>query len=146
MLFLLKLGRTWKPFISCTRLFNAASFLPHLAVSSFPAPPPGYYHDSSVFSVIISRKKIKCKYSSCWTDDRFYSKMRYVKTLNLLRNNVRWDQIEMPEFVYEYDDEKEEEYCPKMDFGLESDHPRLSNYRAPSLDCTVSTYSMRSIA
>ncbi|XP_073047172.1 uncharacterized protein [Primulina eburnea] len=77
----------------------------------------------------------------------FYSKMRYVNTLNVLRNNIRWDQIEMPEFVYEYDEEKEEEeYCPTMDFGLESDHPRLSIYRAPSLDWSVSTYSMRSIA
>ncbi|KZV33178.1 hypothetical protein F511_18194 [Dorcoceras hygrometricum] len=76
----------------------------------------------------------------------FYSKMRYVNTLNLLRNSVRWDQLEMPEFVYDYDEEKEEECCPKMDFGLESDHPRLATYRAPSLDWTVSTYSTRSIA
>ncbi|XP_075517110.1 uncharacterized protein LOC142551647 [Primulina tabacum] len=76
----------------------------------------------------------------------FYGKLRYVKKLNLLRNSVRWDKLEMPEFVYEYDEEKEEEYCPKMDFGLESDHPRLSTYRAPSLDWTISTYSMRSIA
>ncbi|XP_073136354.1 uncharacterized protein [Henckelia pumila] len=74
----------------------------------------------------------------------FYGKMRYVNTLNLLRNSVRWDQLEMPEFVYEYDEVREEECCPKLDFGLESDHPRLD--RAPSLDWTVSTYSMRSIA
>ncbi len=52
------------------------------------------------------------------------------------------NEIEMPEFVYDHDQELE---CrPMMDYGLESDHPRV--HRAPSLDSPVSMYSMRCIA
>ncbi|CAI9763855.1 unnamed protein product [Fraxinus pennsylvanica] len=73
----------------------------------------------------------------------WYWKMRYVNRLEFLWENVRRKEIEIPEFVYE--EEEEMEYRPSiLDYGMESDHPRL--HGAPVLDCTVSTYSMRGIA
>lgn len=51
--------------------------------------------------------------------------------------------MEIPEFVYDHDDELE--YRPAMDYGIESDHPRVygepSEYYYP-----MSMYSMRCIA
>ncbi|KAG8378014.1 hypothetical protein BUALT_Bualt08G0094000 [Buddleja alternifolia] len=69
-----------------------------------------------------------------------YYKVRYVNRLEFLWDNVRRKETEMPEFVYEFDEEME--YRPRMDYGLESDHPRIV-YEAPS---SVSTYSTRCIA
>lgn len=47
--------------------------------------------------------------------------------------------MEIPEFVHEHD--RELEYRPMMDYGLESDHPRVMvDY------CPFSMYSMRCIA
>lgn len=73
--------------------------------------------------------------------NRFYWKLRYINRLEYLWNNIRRKEIEIPEFVYEHDEELE--YHRAMDYGLESDHPRA--YGAPSLDTTVFTYSMRFI-
>ncbi|KAL2453470.1 SEC14 cytosolic factor family protein/phosphoglyceride transfer family protein [Abeliophyllum distichum] len=73
----------------------------------------------------------------------WYWKVRYVNRLEFLWENVRRKEIEIPEYVYE--EEEEMEYRPPiLDYGMESDHPRL--YGAPILDCTISTYSMRGIA
>ncbi|KAL2512792.1 SEC14 cytosolic factor family protein/phosphoglyceride transfer family protein [Abeliophyllum distichum] len=72
----------------------------------------------------------------------FYWKLRYIKRLEFLWDNIRRKEIEIPEFVYEH--EEELEYHRAMDYGLESDHPRA--YGAPNLDTTVLTYSMRCIA
>ncbi|KAK4390863.1 UNVERIFIED_CONTAM: hypothetical protein Scaly_1558200 [Sesamum calycinum] len=72
-----------------------------------------------------------------------YGKVKYVNRLEFLWDNVRRKGIEMPEFVYEFEEEME---CrPTMDYGLESDHPRIV-YGAPTVESTVSTYSMRCIA
>ncbi|CAI9786511.1 unnamed protein product [Fraxinus pennsylvanica] len=68
----------------------------------------------------------------------FYWKLRYINRLEYLWNNIRKKEIEIPEFVHEHDEELE--YHRAMDYGLESDHPRV-----PNLDTTVSTYSMRCI-
>lgn len=55
---------------------------------------------------------------------------------------MRRNEIEIPEFAYDHDDEME---CrPLMDYGLESDYPRV--YCAPSVDSAISVYSMRCIA
>ncbi|XWS20890.1 hypothetical protein CRYUN_Cryun30bG0007900 [Craigia yunnanensis] len=70
-----------------------------------------------------------------------YSKLKYVSRLELLWNHVRWMEMEIPEFVHDHDEELE--YRPMMDYGLESDHPRV--YTAPSVD-PISMYSMRCIA
>ncbi|KAI3464753.1 hypothetical protein Pfo_021416 [Paulownia fortunei] len=73
-----------------------------------------------------------------------YGKVNYVNRLEFLWDNVRRNGIEMPEFVYDFDEEME--YRPTtMDYGLESDHPGII-HGAPSLESTVSTYSMRCIA
>ncbi|CAA2994627.1 protein GDAP2 homolog [Olea europaea var. sylvestris] len=73
----------------------------------------------------------------------WYWKVRYVNRLEFLWENVRRKDIEIPEYVYE--EEEEMEYRPPtMDYGMESDHPRL--YGSSILDCTVSTYSTRGIA
>ncbi|XWS25966.1 hypothetical protein CRYUN_Cryun27aG0112900 [Craigia yunnanensis] len=70
-----------------------------------------------------------------------YSKLKYVSRLEFLWDHVRRMEMEIPEFVHEHDEELE--YCPMMDYGLESDHPRV--YTTPSVD-PISMYSMRCIA
>lgn len=47
--------------------------------------------------------------------------------------------MEIPEFVSDHDEELD--YHPMMDYGIESDHPRV--YGAPP---AMSVYSMRCIA
>ncbi|KAJ0464150.1 putative CRAL-TRIO lipid binding domain-containing protein [Helianthus annuus] len=67
-----------------------------------------------------------------------YAKLKFVSRLSYLWNHVKRNEIEIPEFVYDHDDDLE--YRPMMDYGIESDHPRV--YDAPP----VSTYSMRCIS
>lgn len=62
--------------------------------------------------------------------------------LEFLWDHVRRNEIEVPEFVYEHDEEME--YRPMVDYGLESDYPNV--YRAPFVDSAFSMYSMRCIA
>ena len=75
---------------------------------------------------------------------RLYGKLRYVSRLDYLWEHVRRsEKIEIPEFVYDHDEDLE--HRPMMDYGLESDHPRV--YDAPAaLDSPVSMYSMRCIS
>ncbi|KAK9026193.1 hypothetical protein V6N11_039039 [Hibiscus sabdariffa] len=70
-----------------------------------------------------------------------YSKLKYVSRLEFLWDHVRRLEIEMPEFVHEHDEELE--YRPMMDYGLESDHPRV--YAEPPLMDPVSVFSMRGV-
>ncbi|OMO75521.1 hypothetical protein COLO4_26064 [Corchorus olitorius] len=72
-----------------------------------------------------------------------YSKLKYVSRVEFLWEHVRRKEMELPEFVFEHDEELEMEYRPVTDYGLESDHPRV--YTAPSVD-PISMYSMRCIA
>lgn len=71
-----------------------------------------------------------------------YWKLKYVTRLEFLWDHVRRHVIEIPDFVYDHDEELE--YRPMMDYGLESDHPRV--YGAPAIDSSVSAYSTRCIA
>ncbi|KAJ4963330.1 hypothetical protein NE237_023269 [Protea cynaroides] len=71
-----------------------------------------------------------------------YGKLKYVSRLEFLWENVKRNEIEIPEFVYDHDEELE--YRPMMDYGLESDHPRV--YSVPTMDSPVSVYSMRCIS
>ncbi|KAI6671560.1 hypothetical protein NL676_006445 [Syzygium grande] len=71
-----------------------------------------------------------------------YGKLNYVSRLDLLWEHVRRGEIEIPEFAQEHDEDLQ---CrPMMDYGLESDHPRV--HGAPATDSTVSMYSMRCIS
>ncbi|KAA8537451.1 hypothetical protein F0562_026862 [Nyssa sinensis] len=71
-----------------------------------------------------------------------YGKLKYVNRLEFLWDHVRRNEIEIPEFVFDHDEELD---CrPIMDYGLESDHPRVCC--APMVDSPDSTYSMRCIA
>lgn len=70
---------------------------------------------------------------------RLYSKVNYVTRLEFLWDQVRRNEMEIPEFVSDHDEELE--YHPMMDYGIESDHPRV--YGAPP---AMSVYSMRCIA
>ncbi|GAB2279740.1 hypothetical protein Dimus_014380 [Dionaea muscipula] len=73
-----------------------------------------------------------------------YGKLRYVSRLDYLwgEHVMRRSGVELPDFVYDHDEELE--YRPMMDYGLESDHPRV--YGAPSVDSPVAMYSMRCIS
>lgn len=74
---------------------------------------------------------------------RLYGKLRYVSRLDYLWEEIRKNEIELPEFVRDHDEDLE--HRPMMDYGLESDHPR--NYDAPAVDSpAVSMYSMRCIS
>ncbi|KAL9257930.1 GDAP2-like protein [Drosera capensis] len=74
-------------------------------------------------------------------NSRLYGKVRYASRLDSVwREHVRRSEVELPEFVYEHDEELE--YRPMMDYGIESDHPRVY-YGAPSVDSPVAMYSMR---
>ncbi|XVF62255.1 hypothetical protein PTKIN_Ptkin08bG0202800 [Pterospermum kingtungense] len=72
-----------------------------------------------------------------------YGKLRYLSRVDYLWEHVRRNEIEIPDFVYDHDEDLE--YRPMMDYGLESDHPRI--YGAPAVDSpSVSLYSMRCIS
>jgi len=71
-----------------------------------------------------------------------YEKLKYVSRLGYLWEHVRRNEIEIPEFVYDHDEDLE--YRPMMDYGLESDHPRV--FGAPAVDSSVASYSMRCIS
>ncbi|KDP36859.1 hypothetical protein JCGZ_08150 [Jatropha curcas] len=71
-----------------------------------------------------------------------YWKLKFLNRLEFLWDHVRRNEIEIPDFAYDHDEELE--YRPTMDYGLESDHPRV--YYGPSMDSPVSSYSMRCIA
>ncbi|XVF35888.1 hypothetical protein REPUB_Repub19eG0010100 [Reevesia pubescens] len=75
-------------------------------------------------------------------DGGLYGKLKYVSRLMFLWEHVRRMEMEIPEFVYDHDEELD--YRPMMDYGLESDHPRV--YSAPPSVDLISMYSMRSIA
>ncbi|KAJ4964685.1 hypothetical protein NE237_016534 [Protea cynaroides] len=70
-----------------------------------------------------------------------YGKLKYVGRMEFLWEHVRKNEIEMPEFVYDHDEDLE--YRPMMDYGLESDHPRV--YGTSTVDYPVSAYSLRCI-
>ncbi|KAL7117619.1 hypothetical protein ACP275_03G082600 [Erythranthe tilingii] len=75
-----------------------------------------------------------------------YCKVKYVNRVEFLWSGVRRSGIELPEFVYEVDEEMEERGGPTVDYGMESDHPRVVNGE-PVIDYSaVSSYSMRWIA
>ncbi|KAK8263787.1 hypothetical protein V6Z12_D12G064800 [Gossypium hirsutum] len=60
-----------------------------------------------------------------------------VGVVDYLWEHVKRKEVEIPEFVHDHDEDLE--YRPMMDYGLESDHPRVS------LSPSVSSYSMRCI-
>ncbi|KAJ7944098.1 ganglioside-induced differentiation-associated protein 2 [Quillaja saponaria] len=68
-----------------------------------------------------------------------YEKLRYVSRVDYLWQHVRRNEVEIPEYVYDHDEDLE--HRPMMDYGLESDHARV--YDAPAMD---SMYSMRCIS
>ncbi|KAK2995134.1 hypothetical protein RJ640_020774 [Escallonia rubra] len=72
-------------------------------------------------------------------DGGLYSKLKYVNRLGFLWNHVCRKEVEIPEYVYEHDEELEHPR-PVMYYALESDHPRLA------VDSPVSMYSLRCIA
>ncbi|XP_021284671.1 ganglioside-induced differentiation-associated protein 2 [Herrania umbratica] len=72
-----------------------------------------------------------------------YAKLKYVSRLEFLWDHVRRMEMEIPEFVHDHDEELE--YRPAMDYGLESDHPRIYSTTSVPVD-PISMYSMRCIA
>ncbi|KAK3029139.1 hypothetical protein RJ639_039694 [Escallonia herrerae] len=72
-----------------------------------------------------------------------YGKLKYVSRVEYLWEHVRRREVEIPEFVYDHDEDLE--YRPMMDYGLESDLPRRV-HGAPAVDSPVAMYSMRCIS
>ncbi|KAK4752679.1 hypothetical protein SAY87_021477 [Trapa incisa] len=75
-----------------------------------------------------------------------YSKLKYLNRLEFLWEHVRRKEIrEMPEFVYEYDEELDDQ-CQMVDFGPEGDHPRTLHPSTALPESVVPSYSMRCIS
>lgn len=72
-----------------------------------------------------------------------YWKLNYVTRLEFLWEHVKRKEIEIPEFVYDHEEELDD-YRPIMDYGMEGDHPRV--YIDSTVEPAVSMYSMRCIA
>jgi len=72
----------------------------------------------------------------------FYGKVKYVSRVDFLWEHIRRNAIEIPEYVTDHDEDLERR--PMMDYGLESDHPRV--YDAPSVDSPMASFSMRCIS
>ncbi|CAN1122226.1 Protein GDAP2 homolog [Linum perenne] len=73
-----------------------------------------------------------------------YGKLKYISRLDYLWEHIRRQEVEIPEFVADHDEDLEDR--PMMDYGIESDHPRTSGGRMAIMDSPVSTYSMRCIS
>lgn len=79
---------------------------------------------------------------------RLYGKLRYLSRVDYLWEHVRRNEIEVPDFVYDHDEDLE--YRPMMmEYGLDSDdpHPRVYAATAVAVDSpSASIYSMRCIS
>uniref|UniRef100_A0A1D1XN92 Protein GDAP2 n=2 Tax=Anthurium amnicola TaxID=1678845 RepID=A0A1D1XN92_9ARAE len=73
-----------------------------------------------------------------------YGKLRYVSRLEFLWEHMRKGEVEVPEFVYDHDEELE--HRPLMDYGLDGDHHHHRAYDAPAMDTAASMYSLRCIS
>ncbi|KAL3525213.1 hypothetical protein ACH5RR_013585 [Cinchona calisaya] len=73
-----------------------------------------------------------------------YGKLKYISRLDYLWVHVKRMEIEIPEFVYDHDQDLE--YRPMIDFdsGLEGEHPRARC--ALHLDSPMESYSSRCIS
>ncbi|KAK9074795.1 hypothetical protein SSX86_003113 [Deinandra increscens subsp. villosa] len=71
-----------------------------------------------------------------------YGKLKYISRLDYLWDHVSRNKMEIPEFVRDHDEDLE--YRPMMDYGVESDHPRV--YGAPAVESSVAMYSTRCIS
>ncbi|KAK4774080.1 hypothetical protein SAY87_029099 [Trapa incisa] len=73
-----------------------------------------------------------------------YWKLRYVSRLDQLWEQVRRTEIEIPEFVYDQDDDLGRH--PVIDYGLESDHPRAYGALVMADSTTIPAFSLRCIS
>ena len=131
--------RIWRLFTLFTQACSLGSSWQPLAAFSSAEGKDSLPTILPYFSICLYKwNRNLTTYSVC----RLYGKLRYVNRLDLLWEHVRRNEIEIPDFVYDHDEELE--YRPMMDYGLESDHPRV--YGAPAVDSPVSMYSMRCIS
>lgn len=73
-----------------------------------------------------------------------YQKFNFMNRLHLLWREVRRHEIEIPEFVYDHDEELELQHHRSMvDYGIESDQPRNATYFVE--ESAIAVYSMRCI-
>lgn len=80
--------------------------------------------------------------------NRLYEKVKYVNRLDLLWDTIRRKEMELPEFVYEHDEELDQ-HGPAVvviDYGPESDHPRADTTALLLDSAAPAVYSMRCIA
>ncbi|KAJ8771089.1 hypothetical protein K2173_023414 [Erythroxylum novogranatense] len=78
-----------------------------------------------------------------FTASGLYGKLKYISRLDYLWEHIRRNEIEVPDFVCDHDEDLE--YRPMMDYGLESDHPRVY-VQSTAMDSPVPMYSTRCIS
>ncbi|CAN6463871.1 unnamed protein product [Victoria cruziana] len=71
-----------------------------------------------------------------------YDKFKYMNRLEFLWEHMRKNEIKIPEFVYDHDEDLERR--PLMDYGLETDHHGFHD--AGAMDSTASMQSLRCIS
>jgi hypothetical protein len=70
-----------------------------------------------------------------------YGKLRYINRIDYLWDPIRRNEVKIPEFVCDHDEDLEGHQM--LDYGVESDHPRVCG--APFMDSPVTMYSTRCI-
>eukprot|EP00249_Psilotum_nudum_P005502 c18938_g1_i1 orf=234-968(+) len=71
--------------------------------------------------------------------DRLYWKLKYINRIEFLWDHIKRGQLEVPDFVYEHDNELE--HRPLMDYGLEADP--LQAYGFHGFDSSFSRNSVK---
>ncbi|KAK4791566.1 hypothetical protein SAY86_031979 [Trapa natans] len=113
----------------------------------FDSIPPHVRENLDAFHFVHPRLQSRlflATFGRLLLDGWLYGKLRYVSRLDQLWEQVRRTEIEIPEFVYDHDDDLGQHSV--IDYGPESDHPRA--YGAPALpdSATISAFSLRCIS
>ncbi|KAI4320928.1 hypothetical protein MLD38_034360 [Melastoma candidum] len=133
---------------SCPGLSNLRSFL-----DAFPADIKAQLHTVYFLHPGLQDRLFLATFGRLLFPAGLYGKVKYVSRLEYLWEHVRRSEVDMPDFVYDFDEELEE--FPSIDYGVESDHPRMRNvgpsvqhhyYNDNEDSSTIPCYSMRCIA
>lgn len=78
-------------------------------------------------------------YANCPSLDRLYWKIKYISRLQYLWEDIKKDQIEIPDFVQSHDDVLE--HRPLTDYGIEPDPLHLT--QVPDMACSIGRHTER---
>lgn len=91
------------------------------------------------FFLNFSKQKGKRRYTKFWSLCSLYWKIKYVSRLQYLWDDIKKDQIEIPDFVQSHDDVLE--HRPLTDYGIEPDPLHLTE--VPAMAYSMGRYEER---